>query len=85
MSETPAETIRRAARQLRDPVFCGDRATPAIADWLDETAEQADKNLHRTSPIYLWSCDHCQGEVEHDCTCWDSALKVARAYLGEAG
>ena len=69
MSETPAETIRRAVAQLRNPVFCGDRATPAIADWLDSEAVNAD--------AYAGHSNWLGAPSEH-------ALKVALAYLGEA-
>lgn len=68
----------------------------AVADWLEDTARQADENLtldtpecgHADAPcgcgpmVPAWACDRC-GEylVPGGCSCWDKALAVARAYL----
>lgn len=71
----------------------------AVADWLEDVARDADDLLKLDTPecphdggdCYCrpmapeWGCDRC-GEylTPGACRCWDKALAVARAYLGEA-
>jgi hypothetical protein len=60
--------------------------TLAVAGWLEQLAAEAEAFLHPDG-----SCDRCdlwfgnQDDTEADavCTCWDAALAVATAYLGE--
>lgn len=57
----------------------------AVADWLDAEAARAQTLI---SPRLL--CRQCGGYLEDEnadslCRCWDAALDVARAYLGEPG
>jgi len=70
----------------------------AVADWLDDVATDADEMLKLDTPecphdggdCYCrpmapeWGCDRC-GEylAPGACRCWDKAIAVARAYLGE--
>jgi hypothetical protein len=57
----------------------------AVADWLADTATDADEFVKPGTPG--WGCDCC-GEylTPGACSCWDKPLAVARAYLnGETG
>jgi hypothetical protein len=71
----------------------------AVADWLDVTAKEAgewlaldmpecvhaDGGCGCTDPLaHEWGCGRC-GQFMNGggCRCWDDALKVARAYLGD--
>lgn len=66
----------------------------AVADWLEFTAKDADENLTLDSPEgpccaepaacsghpEEWGCDRCGDFMNGGgCTCWDSALAVARS------
>jgi hypothetical protein len=71
----------------------------ALADWLEATATDADDLIKQDTPDCgheddtlgchcergpVWGCDRCGEYIAPGaCHCWDKALAVARAYLGE--
>ena len=64
-------------------------ASPSLAGWLEAEAERAERTIQAgrsiiTDQYGLW-CHTCDGLHGHGCACWDGALSVARAILGEAG
>lgn len=70
---TEAVAMRRAAARIRHDVEYGqahgdDAFLFAVADWLDNMAERAARNIK--PELYLHN--------------WTHALAVARAYLGES-
>ncbi len=92
MSETPAETLRRAAKEMRKAVtpsapqghtatsLRSAYATAAVADWLVVTAEFADAYPGLQRPhVADEPCDDFACQIRH------AALKTARTYLGEEG
>ena len=57
----------------------------AVADLLEQIAAEAEVFLHpdgNCDRCNLWFGDADNTEADAVCTCWDDALKVARAYLG---
>jgi len=54
-----------------------------VALWLDTEAEQAARYISDPHGPLEPECGRCGGYLNMDCTCWDSALAVARTYLGE--
>ena len=59
----------------------------AVAEWLELTGERATEELYRDETAYAdpdsWFCNRCAEAFGENCTCWDRAFAVARAYLGE--
>ncbi len=53
----------------------------ALAGWLEAEADRAGRTMI-TDRDGLW-CLTCGGVYGHNCACWDGALSVARAILGE--
>lgn len=90
MSETPVETLRRAAKEMRGAVtpnapqahtaasLRAVYATAAVADWLAVTAEFVDAYPDLQRP-------HVDDEPcgDYACRIKHAALKTARTYLGE--
>jgi hypothetical protein len=88
-------SVRAIYIAAADPAFL-----LALADWLEAAATEADDLIKQDTPdcgheddtlgchcdrTPVWGCDRC-GEylAPGCCQCWDKALAVARAYLGEA-
>lgn len=65
----------------------------AVAGWLETEALRAEAGLapHRKhrgcghSGDGGWCCDRCGDVLGENCACWDKAMAVARAWLGETG
>lgn len=59
-----------------------------VAAWLDDEAEEAEDSItqrvDREADLGDLGCLQCRQAWPGYCRCWDTALTVARAYLGEA-
>jgi len=75
-SDTTSDTIRRAATAIRDTDAIPRAAVPHLADLLDEIARQYDAP---PCDAPAGACSACEWRED-----FTDALRLARAYLGEA-
>jgi hypothetical protein len=94
-----ASLLRRAAEGMRKRAGIPEDAASwggAVAEWLETTAGRAEYLIARDKPdcgheaCRRWYCEMCSDAVPEDgkpapelCGCWDGALTVATAWLGE--